>query len=78
MDLYTKQPITTTDGERMREHLDRVQREEREWFEARLHAALHGNWLSRDECSTCQWEAEGKDVVMLSADAVKKITDAFG
>ena len=53
MDLYSNQPITATDANRMREHRDRVEREEREWFEARLHHGLHGNWLDEDECPTC-------------------------
>lgn len=58
--MYSHQPMTAADADRMREHLDRVQREETEWLEARLHHALHGNWLGRDECSTCLYEAELK------------------
>jgi len=52
MDLYTLQPLAAEDAARMREHMERVQREEREWFEARLHHALHGNW-DRGECVLC-------------------------
>jgi hypothetical protein len=36
------------------ELMERVQREDREWREARLHYAMHGNWLDRDECNVCQ------------------------
>ena len=49
-------PLTETDAEQMRAHLERVQREETEWLEARLHHALHGFWV-RDECATCQLDA---------------------
>lgn len=37
----------------MTELMERVQREDREWREARLHHALHGNWLAKDECAVC-------------------------
>jgi hypothetical protein len=45
--------------ERIAEPLvERVAREDREWAEARLHNAQHGNWLSPDECATCLVENE--------------------
>jgi hypothetical protein len=44
--------------ERMRQHLERVAEEESAWRAARLHEALHGNWLEPDECATCIYEAE--------------------
>lgn len=37
---------------------ERVEREEREWYEARLHFTLHHNWLSPDECATCREDAD--------------------
>ena len=37
----------------MNELMERVQREDREWREARLHEAVHHNWLGRDECPEC-------------------------
>jgi len=40
------------------EIMERVQREEAEWADARLHFNLHHNWLSADECPTCLDEAE--------------------
>src|SRR6185369_11796315 len=40
------------------ELLARAQREDQEWHEARLHEAMHHNWLSPDECATCLAEAE--------------------
>lgn len=60
MDLYVNQPLASQDAERIRGHYERVEREEREWLEARLHHALHGNWLSSDECPTCLDEAAAK------------------
>lgn len=62
MDLYSNQPLTRTDASRIRDHFERVAEEEREWREARLHHALHGNWLSSDECATCLYEAEKPDL----------------
>jgi len=35
------------------ELMERVQREESEWLMARLHEAMHHNWLGRDECPDC-------------------------
>ena len=37
----------------MTDLMERVQREDREWREARLHERLHGNWLAKDECPVC-------------------------
>lgn len=37
----------------MTELMERVQREDREWREARLHEAAHHNWLGPDECPAC-------------------------
>jgi len=34
------------------ELMDRVQREDREWHEARLHHAAHNSW-SKDDCAVC-------------------------
>lgn len=52
MDIYSHQPLTAADADAMRAHLERVQREERDWLEYQLHRDLHG-FLSRDECPTC-------------------------
>lgn len=52
MDLYTA-TLTQQDAEQMRGHLERAQREEREWAEAQLHRALHGNWMGSDDCPIC-------------------------
>lgn len=42
--------MTITEG------MERAVREDREWAEARLHHALHKNWLGRDECPVCRME----------------------
>jgi hypothetical protein len=54
--LPTLQPINDTDAQRMREHLERVQREQTEWLEAQLHARLHGGW-DRGACIICTLDA---------------------
>ena len=52
MDIRSLQPLTEADAEQMRAHLERVQREERDWLDAQLHQRLHGFW-SREDCPTC-------------------------
>lgn len=56
MELFRLQPLTPADAERMRAHLERVQREQTEWLEARLHHSLHGFW-EREGCPLCINEA---------------------
>ena len=65
MDLHTySETLDATSAERMREHMDRVQREEREWMEARLHHALHGSWLALKSIFRCHtWGGQGYDPV---------------
>lgn len=37
----------------MTDLMERVERDEREWRTARLHEAVHHNWLGQDECPAC-------------------------
>lgn len=43
---------------KVQEQLERVAREEAEWFTARLHYKLHGTWLATDECPVCLADRE--------------------
>lgn len=52
MNQYSHQPLTAEDAQQARDHLDRAQREEREWMEAQLHQSLHGKW-DRESCPAC-------------------------
>ena len=53
MDMSYSEAVTAADVARMQEHRERVEREERAWFEMQLHHQLHNTWDSPDECPVC-------------------------